>query len=129
MKLNTRLDKLTHKEIRKIVEKTIVYSEIKFGSNKRKKSCKAVVKQQRDNDVPKYGEYCPEKHTVFLFKNNCTNVKDVICTTLHEYTHSLQPIKSKYFKLLKTYGYEKHPMEIEAVENEKYCKEVWKLIK
>jgi hypothetical protein len=30
---------------------------------------------------------------------------------------------------LKTYGYEKHPMEIEANGNEKFYKEVWKLIK
>jgi hypothetical protein len=129
MRINTNLKNLTHKEIRQIVDKTIGICEVMFGVNRRKGFCKAVVKQQRDNDVPKYGEYCPEKHTVFLFKNNCSNVKDVICTTLHEYTHSLQPIKSKYFKLLKTHGYEKHPMEIEAVENEKYCKEVWGLIK
>jgi hypothetical protein len=31
--------------------------------------------------------------------------------------------------MLKTHGYEKHPMEIEARKHEKYCKEAWILIK
>ena len=124
------MKKLTNKEIRQIVDKTIGICEVKFGVNKRKGFCKAIVKNQNKNDeLLKYGEYNPDKHTVVVFKNNCINIKDLIMTILHEYTHSLQPVASKYFKMLKQYGYENHPMEIEACNNEKYCKEVWKLIK
>ena len=130
MRINTNLKTLTHKEIRQIVDKTIGICEVKFGVNKRKGYCKVIVKaQSKNDDFLKYGEYQPDTHTIIVFKNNCKNVNDLIETTLHEYTHTLQPVASKYFKMLKKYGYENHPMEIEAIENEKYCKEVWKLIK
>ncbi len=130
MRLNTNLKRLNHKQIRKIVDMTIRFCEASFGVNKRKGYCRAVVRNQSMKDeCMNYGEYCPDLHTIFIFKNNCSNVKDLIMTTLHEYTHSLQPIASKYFKMLKKYGYSDHPMEIEAMENERFYKEVWKLIK
>ena len=130
LRLNTNLKKLTHKEMRKIVEKTVKYCEENLGINKRKGKCGIVVRNQSVNDdILKYGEYCPYTHTIRIFKNNCMNVGDLITTTLHEYTHNLQPVKSKYFKMLKVYGYENHPMEIEAVENETLCLDVWKKIK
>lgn len=130
LKINTKTKKLSHKQIRKIVEKTTEYCVKNFGINKRRGMCGIVVKNQNLSDTePKYGEYCPTTHKIKIFKNNCKTISDLIITTLHEYTHTLQPIKSKYFKLLKVYGYEKHPMEIEAVENERFCKDVWKKIK
>lgn len=130
MRINTNLKNLTNGQTRKIVEKTVKYCEENLGINKRKGECSISVKKQNLNEeVLKYGEYCPDVHTIRVFKNNCKNIKDLIETTLHEYTHSLQPVKSKYFKMLKVYGYENHPMEIEAVENEKLCKDVWKKIK
>ena len=130
MRINTNLNTLTHKEIRHIVDKTISFCEVKFGVNKRKGCSKVIVKSQSKNDdFLKYGEYRPDTHTIIVFKNNCKNVSDLITTTLHEYTHTLQPVASKYYKMLKKYGYENHPMEIEAIENEKYYKEVWKKIK
>ena len=148
MRINTNLKTLTHKEIRNIVDKTMGFCEVKFGVNKRKGYPKVIVKSQSknvnnivshesitetmlftSNDFLKYGEYCPYTHTIRIFKNNCMNVSDLITTTLHEYTHTLQPVASKYYRMLKKYGYQNHPMEIEAVENEKYCREVWKKIK
>jgi hypothetical protein len=130
MRINTNLNTLTHKEIRHIVVKTMDYCQSKFGVSKKKGYPKVIVKvQSKNDDILSYGEYCPDSHTIVVFKNNCKNVNDLIETTLHEYTHTLQPVKSKYYKMLKKYGYNNHPMEIEAVENEKYSKEVWKLIK
>jgi hypothetical protein len=122
MRINTNLKTLTHKEIRHIVDKTIGFCEVKFGVNKRKGYSKVIVKtQSKNDDFLKYGEYHPDTHTIIVFKNNCKNVSDLITTTLHEYTHTLQPVASKYYRMLKKYGYQNHPMEIEAVENEKYC--------
>ena len=130
MRINTNLKSLTHKEIRHIVDKTMGFCEVKFGVNKRKGYSKVIVKaQSKNDDFLKYGEYHPDTHTIIVFKNNCKNVSDLITTTLHEYTHTLQPVASKYYRMLKKYGYQNHPMEIEAVENEKYCNEVWKKIK
>ena len=130
MRLNTNLKTLDHKQIRKIVDKTVSFCESNFGVNKRKGYCYVTVRAQNKNEESlRYGEYCPDEHKIFIFKNNCVNIKDLIMTTLHEYTHTLQPIASKYYRMLKKYGYENHPMEVEARENEKYYKEVWKLIK
>jgi hypothetical protein len=130
IRLNTNLNNLNHREIRRIVDKTIRYSVFKFVINKRKGCCTVVVKNQSKNaEIQNFGEYNPDTNTIYIFKNNCKNVKDVIETTLHEYAHTLQPIVSRYYKMLKTHGYEKHPMEIEARKHEKYCKEAWILIK
>ena len=130
IRINTNLKNLNHREIRRIVDKTIRYCIFKFGINKRKGYCNVVVKNQSKNaESQNFGEYNPETHTIYIFKNNCRNVKDLVETTLHEYAHTLQPIVSRYYKMLKTHGYENHPMEIEARENEKYSKEAWILIK
>ena len=54
----------------------------------------------------------------------------MVQTVIHEYAHYMQPIKSSYNKLLKEYGYDDHPMEIEAREIEKeYYKDCWNKIK
>ena len=42
---------------------------------------------------------------------------DFIKVFIHEYTHYLQPIKTKYHKMLDECGYENHPHEIEAEDN------------
>ena len=130
MRLNTNLKKLKHKEIRNIVVETKQYCESKFGVNKRKGVCNITVRTQGKSDkYLKYGEYYPDGHKIVIYKNVCFNVRSLIKTTIHEYTHSLQPIKSKYWVLLKEYGYSKHPFEIEANEKQKSYKDAWKQIK
>ena len=79
MRINTNLNTLTHKEIRHIVDKTMDYCQSKFGVNKRKGYPKVIVRVQSNNDnILNYGEYCPESHTIRIFKNNCKNVSDLI---------------------------------------------------
>ena len=130
LRLNTNLKKLTHKEMRSIVEKTVKYCRENIGINKRRGVCSIIVKNQSiHDDDRRYGEYNPDTHTIVIFKNNCKNIKELITTTLHEYTHNLQPVRSKYYKMLKVYGYENHPMEIEAMNSEVVYDKVWKKIK
>jgi hypothetical protein len=130
IRINTNLKKLTHKEMRSIVEKTVKYSKENIGINKRRGVCNIIVKNQSINDDGRrYGEYKPDTHTIIIFKNNCKNIKELITTTLHEYVHNLQPVRSKYYKMLKTYGYDNHPMEIEAIGYERFYGDVWKTIK
>jgi hypothetical protein len=92
-----------------------------------KKYCMDNIGINRDvklsiiNTHPKqdcYGEYCPNNNTITLYKNEFKTLGQFTSTFIHEYTHSLQPIKTKYYKLLVQYGYDDHPHEIEASNNE-----------
>lgn len=63
---------------------------------------------------------------ITIYRNNINNVRDLIRVFVHEYTHSLQPIKTKYYKLLDKYGYVDHPFEIEANNNgDMYYNQLW----
>lgn len=67
-----------------------------------------------------WGLYCFHNHTITLFIGEQTTVYDFVNTIIHEYTHHLQMVSNKdstkYDTLLKTCGYDNHPMEIEARE-------------
>lgn len=65
------------------------------------------------------GEYCPTENEIRLFKDSITNLGEFTSTFIHEYTHSVQPITTKYYKLIKEYSYKEHPFEVEAINNEK----------
>ena len=63
----------------------------------------------------------------FKFWNNemvihsdlCASIRTLVSTVIHEYTHYLQPMEKNYVALYEIHGYNKHPYEIEARENEK----------
>ena len=130
IRTNTNLNRLDHKSIRKIVNLTIQYCQAHMGINRRRGECGVIVTNQSPTaEQQRYGEYCPEYHIIRLFKNNIDNVRCLIETTIHEYTHTLQPVKTKYMKLLEVHGYDNHPMEIEAVKNETLINEVWPTIR
>ena len=126
IRTNTNLDRLTHKEIRKIVDLTIRYCQVHLGVNRRRGDSGVVVMNQSPYaEERRYGEYCPEYHVMKLFKNHITNVRCLIETTIHEYTHTLQPVKTNYAKLYDEHGYNNHPYEIEARNNEVLINDVW----
>ena len=78
---------------------------------------------------PCYGCYDSDNRTMYIYKNRCLNVEEIIKVILHEYTHHLQDL-SQYEYLLEKYGYENHPLEIEAKSvADKYYRTIWKLIK
>jgi hypothetical protein len=65
------------------------------------------------------GMYDPDTHHIYVYMVNIRRVSDLSSTIIHEYTHSVQDISKSYTKLYKKFGYENHPMEIEAYGNEK----------
>ena len=71
-----------------------------------------------------YGWYDSVEHMIYIKLINIKTVKDLVSTIIHEYTHSLQPCRKHYFRLLKEYGYKKHPYEIEARKSEVLFKKV-----
>ena len=129
LRLNTRVDNLDRGTVREIVKYATQYCADTFGTRKKKNPFTVSIVKQRSGERA-YGQYCPYDNKLFIYHNNCPTVKLIIQTVIHEYTHYLQPVKSKYHKLMDIYGYDEHPMEIEAreMENEHY-KDCWNYIK
>lgn len=75
------------------------------------------------------GDYDYKENLITIYPRANSNVRDLIDTIIHEFTHQRQNMSS-YHKVLKKKGYSDHPMEIEAFqtakENRKSC---WHSIK
>ena len=129
LRLSTRVEDLDRATLREVVKYATQYCTETFGTRKKRNPFTVSIVKQRSGE-PAYGQYCPYDNKLFIYHNNCPTVKLVIQTVIHEYTHYLQPVKSKYSKLMDIYGYDKHPMEVEAREMEnEYYKDCWNYIK
>jgi hypothetical protein len=116
----TPLSTLRKKDLRKIGQVCINYCIENLGVNKRKKlPLKLSIKKNPHVDSY-FGEYCPDTNTIVIFYDELITLGEFTSTIVHEYTHHLQPIASKYYKLLKEHGYDNHPHEVEARNNEKF---------
>jgi hypothetical protein len=74
------------------------------------------------------GEYDPQDHAIFIYYNNIDNVKGLLQTIIHEWTHSLQPLTSKW-KEYNDVAYSKNPFERKAYASEKLYTDMWAVIK
>lgn len=134
MKVRNKTILLTPREQKKIVRLTIQWCRESFGENHRRKNEFSVyVGPQPKRLLKKYGKYygcydCME-NKLSVFPENNKNIKELIQTTIHEYTHYTQPIRSKYYKLEQQYGYTRNPFEVVARKNEELYKLCWKQIK
>lgn len=91
--------------------------------------CKEKIGKAKGNDYPTLqlsyvssdcmGLYDPFDHKIIIYVNYCQTVSDLTSTIIHEWTHSCQNVLKNYVKLYKKFGYDNHPMEIEACESEK----------
>ena len=125
--MRTKISDLTINQKREIALLAIEYCKKKLGKRPYKVNLK-VLTQRRG--IEAYGEYNPYTKTIVVYHNNCKTVKDVVRVVLHEYTHYMQKrVTVVYNKLLKEYGYVKHPMEIEARGNEKLYPACWRTVK
>ena len=130
MRLDTKTKKLSKFEIKSIVNHTLNWcSDNMCINNRRKYKFQISVKKQVTGDK-RYGEFNCISNKMTIFYDNCDNVKDIVTTVIHEYTHYLQPVRSYYGVLAKLYDYDYHPMEVEARRNEKfYYKKAWRYVK
>ena len=112
------LSTMTKKEIKRCVYLTVWYCRYELGVNKRRPvpQVKLIPVQ---GDTYYYGQYDPSDNEIHVFTDEVRTLGQLTSTIIHEYTHYLQPIVSKYYKLLKEHGYDNHPFEIEARENER----------
>lgn len=113
----TKIEDLSKKKFKKLFKYSVKFCEQNLGFNKRKRDPLEVVWNSRKDDHA-YGWYDAIDNSIEI-TGSCVTISDFTRTLIHEWTHSLQPVLSKYNKLYKKYGYDNHPMEIEAYQAEK----------
>jgi len=119
------------KNKRKIVESTYEWCCDKFGTPLKTKQYPTlgVVSKSRCSDLGAY-----DSRHIEINMAKCKTVSSLIRVVIHEYTHFLQMPKiydmGKYHKLYEIYGYNQHPMEIEAYQAEiKHFRNCFKYLK
>lgn len=115
---STEISSLRKKELRMIGEFAIDFCIDTLGKNKNKPRPKLSIRKNPFRDST-YGDYTPDENKIRIFHDHHKTLGTFTSTIIHEYTHHLQPIEKKYYKLLMTFGYDNHPHEIQAEENEK----------
>ena len=124
--LKTDTSTLTRTVINKITKETIMYCMQTLGvKSSLPLPTVSVIKRGRSR---RYGQYNIVKNKIEIHYNICGTVQMMIQTIIHEYTHYTQNMK-KYNVLYSKFGYDKHPQEIEARNNEKLYSPCWKQIK
>lgn len=124
--LKTNTTTLTSTALRLIAMETMKYLISEMGINKSKPiPTVSIVNRGRSR---RYGQYNHVENKIEIHHNVCGDVKMVIKTIIHEYSHYLQNMKT-YYKLYKSVGYDDHPYEIEANKNEILYSPCWKSIK
>jgi hypothetical protein len=128
MKLNSRTRKMTTPELRGLVCETIKWCETNIGRKYKSRTLKYRVLTLGEKYTPAYGMYCPDKNTLYVFRNHAPTVKMVIKSVLHEYTHFMQNLRW-YGHTLAKVGYNKHPQELQARGMEFFYDKCWEEIK
>lgn len=74
------------------------------------------------------GDYDDVENQITIYYHNIDDVRELIATIIHEWTHQLQPCRTKYNKWKGSY--QKNPLEVEAYAAEAlYTSPCWKAIK
>lgn len=122
---NIPLDALSKAQLRLIANECVDICSELFG---RRRSLPTISIRNRQHETSTtYGWYEYQHNKITLFYGVCKNLQSFVSTIVHEYTHYTQPVAQKYYKLLEKHGYNNHPFEIEAFENEKkYSEYVFK---
>lgn len=115
--LKTETIILTTPTIRRIIGETIKWAKLNLGAKHKRVPLTYKVWADPVKGQLVYGCYDPKPNVIYIDPIQCDNVKLIIRTVLHEYTHFLQDIRS-YNRLLREVGYNNHPQECEARGNE-----------
>jgi len=120
MKLLNKTEDLTFSQSTSITISVIDWCENNIGVNWRYPRPRFTLLGGIVDDMAKttYGEYDVEDNIISINLERNVYVRCLIKTIIHEYTHYLQPIKTKYQKLAKKHGYYDNPLEVEARNNE-----------
>jgi hypothetical protein len=125
--LKTKTSDLSTYALRRIVGEVIFWCEKSMGTKRKSRKLSYKV-TSKPYIFPAYGVYDPRTNKITIHLSECDSVRMIIKTVIHEYTHFLQDLRS-YKRVLKEVGYDSHPQEVEARENERLYSTCWKLIK
>jgi hypothetical protein len=125
--LSTPISRLGREPTVRIANMALRWCRTNLGVNNRKKYAPVwyVHKGYEDKIC---GEYDDTDNEVHIYWDQCEDVRELIETCIHEWTHQLQPIKTKYYKYPGSYS--RNPYERQARYNEKkYTPILWDKIK
>ena len=134
MKLRDKTYNISGRIQKKIVRQTILWCREFLGDNHRRKTELSIyVGPQPKRELKQYGTFygCYDciGNKLNIYPENNKNIKELIQTVIHEYTHFTQPVRSRYYKYDSQYGYLRNPFEVVARKNEGLYKLCWKDIK
>ena len=130
--LNTPIMDLTYAERRDLIQFAKKWCAACFGVNNRHSkplSVRCIEPDEDDFDNVYYGWYDQVANRIYINLNHSRRIKQFIKTFLHEYTHSMQPVKSRYALYNRAFGYQNNPHEVAARANEVFYKHVWHAFK
>jgi hypothetical protein len=124
--LKTDTRDLSLSKVKEVAKLTLMYSVAKFGVHKYKRVPTVSVINNPNNKF--YGMFDCGTNRIVVNRAYAVNVKLMVQTILHEYTHYLQNMNT-YIQLYKKVGYDNHPYEVDARNSEKLYGEAFKQIK
>ena len=127
--LKTKLNTLGRAPTVRIANMVFRWCVRNLGVNKRKKWAPAwYVVKSWDDGGGDMGEYDAYDNEIFIYYDNIPDVRELIRTIIHEWTHQNQPILTKYYKYPGTYS--RNPYERAARYAElKWQPVVWRELK
>jgi len=125
--LSTRIKALGRAPTVRIANFALRWCKENIGVNNRKKYLPTwSIRKSYEPDL--CGEYDDTDNEVLIYYDNIDDVRELIATCIHEWTHQKQPITTKYFKYPGSYS--RNPYERQARYNEKkYTRPLWEAIK
>lgn len=125
--LKTKLKTLDRGPTIRIANHALRWCRDNLGINKRKKY-QPYWSITKGVDANLVGEYDSDENAVFIYYRGIEDVKELVQTCIHEWTHQNQPIATKYFKYPGTYS--RNPYERAALYAEKkHYRALWDDIK
>jgi hypothetical protein len=114
MKWDTDIKTFTTPKQRKIVLEIMYWCVEELGMSPRLKRL-PDLKLINKADSEMYGEYLSGAHKIIIYPDEQQNLRRLVDTVIHEFTHSCQRfISVRYNAASEKYGYKKNPFEVEA---------------
>jgi len=125
-KKRTSISNWTRAQKRDLSERIFRWCKNNMGINGRYKTPISLSVIRNQYEPQTYGVFDPDENQVIIYHNRIRSLERLITTIIHEYQHSLQPVKTYYGIYSVVYGYWKNPLEKDARRAEKkYYKKVF----
>jgi hypothetical protein len=126
--LKTPASALSRRTLGRIAHMTVTWCKKNLGINQRKAYQPIWALSSIIDDGKTCGDYDDIENEITIYYKNMDDVRELVATIIHEWTHQLQPCRTKYKKWKGSY--KKHPFEVEAYRAEAlYTSPCWKAIK